>query len=313
MSIKNMALYYITLLTVLPWTGVPVRMKLTASQLEVEIKDKSQQNRTLLLEPSEESLGEMVYANVYDLDDSNEIAVANTVLFAGGIYHVGIEAFGEEVQYGGGPTEKTGVTRHDHPRKHSAHKYYWSYEMGRTRLNKEEFFDLVDELAKLPKWKENNYDVLKNNCIVFADDLLKALPEAYSLPDWMTRLMRIGQWTLPKLAPLFGVLSRSPASVAASKAASNASKAASKSLSKEKEPTIMKVHNVCSTQYGGVCGEFQFELLYHVSCPLGLCCHKFKQFKNPMCLDICPGTDRLYSQNANGACTASNHSESISL
>lgn len=299
MASNSMALHCIILLAVLPWTGVPVRMNLNAAQLHLEKQrdpelnasnGTAKPNRTQSVEPE---AYEMVYANVYDLDDSNSIAAVNTVLFAGGLYHVGIEAFGMEFQYGGAPSEETGVSGHTNPRTHPAHKFYKSVPIGLTRLNKEEFLDVVRRLAGEDQWKANNYDVLHNNCIVFADDLLKALPERYTLKGWMKRLMHVGQAVLPTLGKALGALSRG------SQALSNASK---------------KVHQACSDKFNGACGEFRYELFYRVSCPVGECCKKFQQMPTPMCVPDCPGTqDELYSNNANGACTASNHSDMIGL
>jgi len=244
--------------------------------------------------------GEMpVYANVYDLDDSRAMAVVNTLLFAGGAYHLAIEAFGEEWAYGGSDECcQTGIHQNPTPRRHQVHKFYKQVQVGSTRVSPHEFHATLRRLVDNGEWQGVKYDLLTHNCVSFSQALLAALPERMTLPDWMSRLMNVGATVLPALGSVLGGLSQSCA---------QSSQAVS-------EPSQVMSHKVCAyqacatmPQFNNMCGSFHLDgKWFSVACPFGFACHKFQQLGSAVCVpgaQFGPGPEaHLYDNNANGAC-----------
>merc|ERR1712183_570514 len=114
-----------------------------------------------------------------------------------GAFHVGVEVYGREWTYGceGGGGKAVQYPRYNvlsgisvcPPRNCGLHLYRESLPMGPTRISEG---DLHHKLCKMSLyWKAGNYDLTRNNCLNFADTLLKELGVP-GLPPWVARLAR---------------------------------------------------------------------------------------------------------------------------
>lgn len=148
---------------------------------------------------------EAIIANVYHVSKSWGMKVLNTVLFAGGAYHVAIEAFGVEVGYGGSGDCTTSYQRSRsglykvEPRNDPGHTYYQSVPLGNVNMTYEQFKQQVQKLSV--EWRGCDYDLLSQNCVSFAQALAYELlgPDGH-LPGWMSRLMTIGEKAFPVIS-----------------------------------------------------------------------------------------------------------------
>lgn len=130
---------------------------------------------------------EVVRLNVYDLTRWRFVEAYNrrVLPLGAGVFHVGIEVFGCEYQFGF-RSEGTGVTK-SKPGKDSSHRFRGSINLGRTRLTKTEVEAIVLELAK--EWRGRHYNVLRRNCAHFAHITAQRLG-VKPLPDWVDQLPR---------------------------------------------------------------------------------------------------------------------------
>jgi len=122
-----------------------------------------------------------VFLNVYDLNGTvaplNRLAM--DVLKVGGVVHVGVEIFGEEVSYGGNGV-KLSI-----PRKNPNYLFRRSISMGKTGLSRRQVEVLIAQTWE--EWRGREYDILARNCGNFADTFCKLLGVG-GLPPWVTRL-----------------------------------------------------------------------------------------------------------------------------
>jgi len=243
-----------------------------------------------------------VYANVYDLDDSKATAVVNTLLFAGGAYHVGIQAFDEEWSYGGNRTCcRTGIYQMPVPMKHPVHKFYKQVHVGSTTASVDDFHTMLKSLIDGGKWRGIDYDVLNHNCVSFSKALLAAFPEKIQLPYWMERLMNIGSVILPAIGSVLGALPKSSTPISQSSAVVS-------------NPIQAKSHQefaylACATmpQFHNQCGSLHLDgHWFSVACQFGYSCHESQQIGTAQCVPTArfgPGPQaHLFDNNVNGAC-----------
>jgi len=122
-----------------------------------------------------------VYLNVYDLGEVwlGPNSVMSDILHVGGAFHVGVQVHGREIYFG-----SDGVATCA-PRASEAHVYRQTVRMGKTRLTQAE----VEQLVKQMCWKKTDYDLLRQNCVSFADVLCKKLV-GRGLPSQVCRFPR---------------------------------------------------------------------------------------------------------------------------
>jgi len=132
---------------------------------------------------------EVVRLNVYDLTRWRCVEAYNRrvlPLGGAGAFHVGIEVFRCEYQFGF-RSEGTGVTK-SKPGEDSNHHFRGSISLGRTRLTKAEVEVALRELAK--EWRGHHYSTIRKNCVHFAHIAAQRLG-VKPLPDWVDRLPRL--------------------------------------------------------------------------------------------------------------------------
>merc|ERR1712085_46122 len=78
-----------------------------------------------------------------------------------GAFHVGVEVFGDEWQYGYCPTG-SGVSRM-RPRVNRDHIYKESLILGNTEFSRAEIHDLVRDMQDTPEWLGNQYNLNHRN------------------------------------------------------------------------------------------------------------------------------------------------------
>ncbi|BAM39692.1 uncharacterized protein TOT_010001146 [Theileria orientalis strain Shintoku] len=136
-----------------------------------------------------------VYLNIYDLENVNKFVniIANTIGAAA--YHAGVEIYGCEYNFGYTSSGGTGVMQ-SFPRHHASHVYRKSLDLGRTRFSPEEVKQIVESLKK--DWPGKQYNILKRNCLNFADELCVRL-EVGKIPEWVMGLQNKINWTRKSL------------------------------------------------------------------------------------------------------------------
>jgi len=136
----------------------------------------------------------MALLSVYDLTTSRVVEYYNrsaVQLGAGGAYHVAIEVYHQEWNFGF-TIAGTGVAA-VHPGGHPAHRFFKSVPLGLTDLSKEEVHAAVQVLMK--EWQGDSYHCLKRNCCGFAKELAERLG-VDPLPKWVDRLSRTAEGLL---------------------------------------------------------------------------------------------------------------------
>lgn len=134
----------------------------------------------------------MVMLNVYDVSNSdflqkvNAFTTGNNRVLVGGVFHAGVEIYGEEWCYGATEDDRTGVCA-VRPRSHPQHTYRATVPMGPTQLTIEQVDDLVHRLAV--EWPGRQYDLIHNNCLSFCNSMLKELG-LRRIPGWIDRAAR---------------------------------------------------------------------------------------------------------------------------
>mmetsp|Transcript_613 Transcript_613/g.1279 ORF Transcript_613/g.1279 Transcript_613/m.1279 type:complete len:1642 (-) Transcript_613:1370-6295(-) len=126
-----------------------------------------------------------VFLHIYDLDSMTaRINQWAMTLANAGIFHVGVELFGDEWYYRQACDDSTGIVR-TQPMCHGSHAYRSSYYMGESPLSPEQFWRLLLEMKKT--WKGSSYDLLRRNCQHFALEVCRLLGVA-PVPEFVTRL-----------------------------------------------------------------------------------------------------------------------------
>eukprot|EP00915_Cephaloidophora_sp_WS-2016_P003399 GHVH01004554.1.p1 GENE.GHVH01004554.1~~GHVH01004554.1.p1 ORF type:complete len:366 (+),score=63.52 GHVH01004554.1:56-1153(+) len=135
---------------------------------------------------STEMIGEMVYLNVYDLDDQFvQVNNALSPLFTGA-FHAGIECYGIEYCYGMTEEVRSGVYWHK-PKQNPVHIFRRSHLLGPCALSREAYQRLMG--SKLELWLGNEYHLFRKNCISFCEDLAKDLQVFPRFPVYVSSLM----------------------------------------------------------------------------------------------------------------------------
>jgi hypothetical protein len=133
-----------------------------------------------------------VTLNVYDLQQ--ECQGTNKVLkmVGTGVYHAGVEVYGNEYSYGGSQypgEEGTGVYQNEEPRRHPTHAFKQSVAMGETLFTEDEVRRLLHTLED--EWQAQDYKLLSHNCCDFSNEFCKRLGVG-SVPGWVKSLAGLG-------------------------------------------------------------------------------------------------------------------------
>eukprot|EP00455_Lapot_gusevi_P031316 TRINITY_DN3389_c0_g3_i1.p1 TRINITY_DN3389_c0_g3~~TRINITY_DN3389_c0_g3_i1.p1 ORF type:complete len:227 (-),score=48.54 TRINITY_DN3389_c0_g3_i1:237-917(-) len=135
--------------------------------------------------------GACVFLNVYDLFISN----LSTEKYGIGVFHTGVEVYGQEFSFVGGPDDMCSIvcTRPRDTSWMQNGRYKESLYVGRTQMTRKEVQLLRFDLAK--KRPCSSYDILLNNCNHFSELFTRALTlnQDYELPKKITRIVHMGQ------------------------------------------------------------------------------------------------------------------------
>ncbi|CAE7573824.1 unnamed protein product [Symbiodinium natans] len=108
-----------------------------------------------------------------------------------GIYHAGIEVYGEEWSFQyfedtwNDPTI-SGIIRCA-PKQMSGYEYQESLNLGPTTLSEEEVDDLLDKLCD--EYAASTYHLTHRNCLTFAQHLAASLKPPRPFPDWILGIL----------------------------------------------------------------------------------------------------------------------------
>lgn len=127
--------------------------------------------------------------HVYDLDSlTGKVNAVTRHLAQSGVFHVGVQVYGDEWSFGQHDDITSGVTCNK-PKEHFFHVYRESVYMGDTDLSRAEVWLLLERLK--PEWPGNSYHLFQRNCITFADVLCHELG-VNRVPEYVWRLPRHG-------------------------------------------------------------------------------------------------------------------------
>eukprot|EP00747_Dinoflagellata_sp_TGD_P211511 gnl/TRDRNA2_/TRDRNA2_84752_c0_seq2.p1 gnl/TRDRNA2_/TRDRNA2_84752_c0~~gnl/TRDRNA2_/TRDRNA2_84752_c0_seq2.p1 ORF type:complete len:386 (+),score=64.61 gnl/TRDRNA2_/TRDRNA2_84752_c0_seq2:60-1217(+) len=134
----------------------------------------------------------VVLLNIYDISDDkiaqriNRVSTFNNNVLIGGIYHAGVEVFGNEWCFGFTDDDGTGIARL-RPRGHTRHAYRCTTVMGATELSESEVKALLSRLSQ--EWKGEDYSLIHKNCLDFSNELCEELGVG-RIPGWVSRYGR---------------------------------------------------------------------------------------------------------------------------
>jgi hypothetical protein len=140
--------------------------------------------------------GHPVWLHVYDVGPVSGALINSWAkrLLCFGVFHAGIEVFGEEYTFqamlthvDGHGKYKTGVVHHE-PKQKSQHIYRESISLGQTFMCVKEFEKHIGLLAR--DWQSRHYNVLRRNCVHFSEQLAKDLQTTEPFPKWVNDLAR---------------------------------------------------------------------------------------------------------------------------
>mmetsp|Transcript_16780 Transcript_16780/g.47916 ORF Transcript_16780/g.47916 Transcript_16780/m.47916 type:complete len:277 (+) Transcript_16780:93-923(+) len=159
---------------------------------------------------------ETVYANVYHVGKLHPgVNKVLDKLYLDGAYHVGIQCtcFRKEAAYGGTLSKEPTVLNRPGAywttvRNDSSHQFFKTVELCNKSISGNQFIDVVQRLSMMEAWKCKYYDLLRHNCVSFANELSKQLCDGKELPPWTSSLAKKGaylddvytQSVAPKLA-----------------------------------------------------------------------------------------------------------------
>ncbi|KAK2194955.1 bifunctional PPPDE peptidase domain/PPPDE peptidase domain superfamily [Babesia duncani] len=132
-----------------------------------------------------------VYLNIYDLEAVNKVINVVAGTFGAGAYHAGVEIYGAEYNFGYTRNGGSGVVQ-SYPRCHPSHVYRKTIDLGKTPLTPKQVLALVETVK--PLWPGASYDILKRNCLNFADDFCHRL-QVGGIPSWVMGLQNKINWT----------------------------------------------------------------------------------------------------------------------
>lgn len=121
-----------------------------------------------------------IYLNIYDLTSINNFLDCIGI----GAYHSAIQIFDTEFSFGAHPYNYTGVIENN-PHSNKLIRFRKTIFIGNTNLKLNEINKVLTEMKS--KYIGNTYDVFKNNCNHFANDIsLKLLSKP--IPKYINRL-----------------------------------------------------------------------------------------------------------------------------
>ena len=108
--------------------------------------------------------GSAVMLHVYHVSKNDAVRRLNRLtggsrnpLKFGGIFHAGIEVYGQEWSYGGTLEASDSGVEMNLPKQHNQHQYYSSVHLGDTKLSPSEVMNILRRLVGL--WPGGNYDL----------------------------------------------------------------------------------------------------------------------------------------------------------
>ncbi|SCM24544.1 PPPDE peptidase, putative [Plasmodium berghei] len=142
--------------------------------------------------PSPDVNSNMVYLNIYDLDNVSKVINSVAKPIGTGAFHAGVEVYGYEYSFGYVSNGKTGVMK-SNPRYHPHHVYRESISMvifffffsNKNCLNYADYFCNLLDVGGVPDWLmslQKNLIWVKSNINV-ASSKLKELNKASGLPN----------------------------------------------------------------------------------------------------------------------------------
>jgi hypothetical protein len=146
-----------------------------------------------------------VRLNVYDLINSEtktrEIGKDILERIGMGIYHTGVEVYGEEYSFGMDPTglrnpNTQGIFAVE---PHTADGVYkQTIQLGFTSKSKAEILSIVESLK--PQWMAASYHLLDRNCCHFTKAFAAAIDPAFAdaYPAWANRAAGVGSAVVPE-------------------------------------------------------------------------------------------------------------------
>jgi len=131
-----------------------------------------------------------VTLHIYDV--SPNLMEVNQALFqimGGGVFHAGVELFGQEWSYRNQRTAGTGIYNHK-PLNAPGALHCMSLSMGMTEMSEETFYLFLQSFAQ--EWPTSDYHFLRNNCCHFSKALCVSLGCGSNFPDWLMTLADTG-------------------------------------------------------------------------------------------------------------------------
>jgi hypothetical protein len=145
-----------------------------------------------------------VFANVYRLipaqDQAGQIGNDALEFIKMGVYHTGIEIFGQEYSFGMDPSGSGDPTTDGifvvRPRR-AVGDFKESVKLGEVKMDRAQFDALLN--AVRPQWRAVSYHILKHNCCVFSLTLAKALNPAFegTFPNYVLKSASVGGAIIP--------------------------------------------------------------------------------------------------------------------
>jgi len=121
-----------------------------------------------------------IYLNIYDLTSLNNFLDC----FGIGAYHSAVQIFDTEFSFGAHPYNFTGVIENQ-PNTNKLIQLRKTILIGQTNLKLNEINKILNEVKK--KYFGNTYDVFKNNCNHFTNELCSKLVNK-PIPKYINRL-----------------------------------------------------------------------------------------------------------------------------
>lgn len=140
-----------------------------------------------------------VYLNIYDLLTDWRVsafnAVVQDVLGKGGIFHAGVEVYGQEYMFGAvegpdcydGTLHKSGISTCK-PQACGKHTFRQAECLGLTTQTRAQVDATIERMAA--QWSADDYRIFSRNCVTFCRDFSQRLG-IRCFPDWVDSLARV--------------------------------------------------------------------------------------------------------------------------
>ena len=145
-----------------------------------------------------------VYVNIYRLipsgDKSGQVSNDALEFIKMGIYHAGVEIFGQEYSFGMDPSNSGDPNKDGvfvvRPRS-AAGEFKEQVKLGDVSLDKPAFDRLLNEMR--PEWRAISYHILKHNCCYFSEALALRLNPAFAntFPKYVYKAAGVGGAVVP--------------------------------------------------------------------------------------------------------------------